>query len=291
MKGIDISTFQRNVNYKKLKEQGIEFAIIRSGYGFGKNQKDELFEIHYKGFKDVGIKVGVYHYSYADSIHRAELEAYNCLEFIKNKSYDLPIFIDMEENNVKKLGKETCTKIAKTFCNIIKNHGYVAGIYANLDWWRNYLNYEELKGYKIWVAQWNHELNADFKVDYWQYGKGQIDGIDGIVDLDKCLISSTISESKKTNEEIADEVMKGLWGNQPDRQKKLEEAGYDYNLIQEIVNIKMRENQEKNNLDRIADEVILGRWGNQPDRQTRLEQAGYNYEEVQALVNKKLKGI
>ena len=91
MKGIDISEWQENVNFSKLKEQGIEFAIIRLGYGKQINQKDSMFETYFEGLKNAGIKVGAYLYSYAYVKEGAKLEAENTLEIIKGKTFDLPI--------------------------------------------------------------------------------------------------------------------------------------------------------------------------------------------------------
>ena len=188
-KGIDLSTFQKNVDYKKLKEQGIEFAIIRCGYGKERNQKDAEFETHYRGLKSVGIKVGAYLYSYCTAVENAKLEGENCLYFISGKEFELPIFIDLEENRTKELGRVCVTQIAKTFCEIIENAGYKAGVYANLDWFRNYIDVSQLSDYSIWLAQWNDKYTADFRVDFWQYtNSGKIDGISGNVDLDYAYI-------------------------------------------------------------------------------------------------------
>lgn len=93
--------------------------------------------------------------------------------------------------------------------------------------------------------------------------------------------------AKKSNEEIAAEVLKGYWGNGADRQNKLAAAGYDYNVIQGIVNTKVSTHPapaRKTN-EQIAGEVLRGDWGNGDDRRVRLQQAGYNYEAVQAIVN------
>ena len=138
MKGIDISEWQENINYSKLKEQGIEFAIIRLGYGKQINQKDSMFETHFEGLKNAGIKVGAYLYSYAYVKEGAKLEAENTLEIIKGKQFDLPIFYDMEKSKQANLGKETLTTMANEWCRIIKNAGYKAGVYANLNWFKNY---------------------------------------------------------------------------------------------------------------------------------------------------------
>lgn len=191
MKGIDISEFQENINYSKLKEQGIEFAIIRLGYGKQINQKDSLFETHFEGLKNAGIKVGAYLYSYAYVKEGAKLEAENTLEIIKGKQFDLPIFYDMEESKQANLGKDTLTDMANEWCKIIKNAGFKTGVYANLNWFKNYLDPTKIKNDNnyIWLALWNNDENPNvsFPVDFWQYSsKGKLDGIQSFVDLNKC---------------------------------------------------------------------------------------------------------
>lgn len=241
-KGIDVSTWQKDINYNKLKEQGIEFAIIRDGYGKNKTQKDNMFEKHYNGFKNACIKIGVYHYSYMTSVEGAIQEAKTCLEFIKGKEFDLPIFLDLEEKRTANLGKEKITEGALAFCNVIKDGGYQAGVYANLNWFTNYVNPYNIieNGNKIWLAEWNNKITADFNVDFWQYSsKGQIEGIAGNVDLDYEVKEEVNPEPKpieKTVEELAKEVINGLWGNGNERYKKLTEAGYNYQVVQNKVN-------------------------------------------------------
>ena len=168
-KGIDLSKYQANVDYEKLKEDGIEFAIIQCGYGREQNQKDPMFETHYEGLKKAGIKVGAYLYSYCNNVNNAILEAENCLKFIEGKHFDLPIFYDLEETATRTLGKESVTKIAQIFCERIEQAGYKAGVYANLDWFKNYINVAEIDKYYIWLAQWSDNHSADFRVDFWQY--------------------------------------------------------------------------------------------------------------------------
>lgn len=249
IKGIDLSYAQNKVDYSKLKEQGIEFAILRCGYGKDLSQKDKMFEIHYKGCKDVGIKVGSYLYSYCTSVENAEPEAKNCLEFIKDKSFELPIFYDLEEQRTCNLGKTKVTQIAKTFCEIIEKANYKTGIYANLNWFKNYIEVNEIinKGYKIWLAQWASKPTADFKIDYWQYSsKGQVQGISGNVDMNICYDNLEIentTENKKTNEEIANEVIDGKWGNGDERKQRLSSAGYNFQEIQKIVNERLKSTQ------------------------------------------------
>ncbi len=167
-KCIDISKWNGNVNFSAIKKAGINCVIIQCGYGMVKNQKDPYFEKNYKNAKKAGLKVGVYHYSYAKSLAEIRKEAKMCLSWIKGKSFELPIYIDMEENSLASLGKSTLTKMAKEYCRLIKKSGYTAGVYANANWFRNYLNYNEIKkDYSIWLAQ--YASNKDFECDIWQY--------------------------------------------------------------------------------------------------------------------------
>lgn len=246
MKGIDISTWQTNIDYNKLKDDGIEFAIIRCGYGKNEHQKDDMFETHYAGCKKAGLKVGAYLYSYVTSVENSWKEAENCLKFIKGKQFDLPIFYDIEDKCILPLGKILITQCAIEFCKAIEKAGYKAGIYANLNWFTNYIDVSKVKNYSLWVAQWNDKCTAKFDYDFWQYtSSGKIKAIQGNVDMNICYNENykqvvDNSVNKKSNEELANEVIKGLWGNGQDRKDKLTEAGYNYNEVQKIVNEKMK---------------------------------------------------
>ena len=186
-KGIYLSVYQTNVDYMKLKEQGIEFAIIRCGYGKNSNQKDKMFEKHYTGLKYAGIKIGAYLYSYAKTVESGIQEAKNCLKFIEGKTFDLPIFYDLEDSITRQyLRNPEITECAIKFCEEIEKAGYKAGVYASLDWFKNCIDVNKLieKNYKIWLAQWSIQVTKEFKVDFWQYtSKGKIDGIVGNVDM------------------------------------------------------------------------------------------------------------
>lgn len=179
---IDVSTFQENVDFKKVKEDGIKAVIIRAGYGRETSQKDSQFETHYKNAKAEGLKVGAYWYSYADSVSDAEKEAKACIACIKSKSFDMPIYYDLEDSSQTYLGKSTLTAIAKKFCDTVKKSGYRAGVYANLNWFSNYLDYTALKkSYSIWLAQYN--VTNQLECDIWQNSStGKISGVNGNVD-------------------------------------------------------------------------------------------------------------
>ena len=179
---VDISEFQQGINFNKMKNDGIKAVIIRAGYGRESSQKDSMFESHYKNAKSENMMIGVYWYSYADSVSDAEKEAKACLECINNKSLDMPIYYDLEDNSQTKLGKAKLTEIAERFCETIKKSNYRAGVYANLNWFNNYLDYDKLKGkYSIWLAQYN--FSNELKCDIWQNSSsGHVNGYNGRLD-------------------------------------------------------------------------------------------------------------
>ena len=153
---VDISTWNTGVNYRAVRSDGIIAAILRAGYGRETSQEDSRFETHYKGCRDAGLKVGVYWYSYADSVDDAEQEARACLSVLGGRHLDLPVYFDMEESWQTSMGRGTLTAMAKRFCDTIEAGGYRAGVYSNLNWFGNYLNYDALRArYSIWLAQWS----------------------------------------------------------------------------------------------------------------------------------------
>lgn len=165
---VDVSRWNNTVDYKALKKKGITGVVIQCGYGMMSSQKDPYFESNYKKARANKMLVGVYHYSYAKSVAEAKEEAKVCLGWLKGRSLDMPIYIDMEEENLTYLGKLTLTKIAKEFCKTIEKAGYKAGVYANANWFKNNLNYSSLKkNYSIWLAQYSS--TKDYDCDIWQY--------------------------------------------------------------------------------------------------------------------------
>ena len=179
---VDVSEFQQNIDFNKMKNDGIKAVIIRAGYGREASQKDNMFESHFRNVKNANLKIGVYWYSYADSVNDAEKEAKACLECIKNKSIDMPIYYDLEDSSQIWLGKTKLTEIAEKFCETVKKSGYKAGVYANLNWFNNYLDYNKLKSkYSIWLAQYNSE--NELSCDIWQNSStGKVSGYGGNID-------------------------------------------------------------------------------------------------------------
>lgn len=224
-----------------MKQEGVEFAIIRDGFGKDANQKDSMFEKHYQGCKQAGIKVGAYHYSYCTSIDNAIKEAQNCLNYIQGKEFELPVFIDLEEQRTANLGIDNVTEIALRFCRTIESAGYKAGVYANLNWFKNYIRVEaiQLEHFKIWLAQWDvNKPTANFKYDYWQFtNKFKVAGISCDGDYtDESELNGAVDNVDNYVEKtkaMAVDVIYGKYGNGQERKNNL---GKYYNDVQNIVN-------------------------------------------------------
>lgn len=292
-KGIDVSYCQGNIDFSKIKKDEVQFAIIRSSYGWMDNQKDDKFERNYEGFKKLGIPIGAYHYSYAKTKEQAIKEAQYCLKCIKGKSFELPVFIDMEEAKCTAAGKRACTDVAKAFISTIEDSGFKSGIYTNPNWLENYLYKGEIIGkVNLWLAQWQSS-KPKYSCMIWQYnvGKsGSISGISGEIDLDYCYMdiscNSTSKNNNKTVDELADEVIAGKWSAGDERKKMLTDAGYSYTAVQNRVNEKILGSKKQlKSTEDIAKEVISGKWGSGEERKRKLAAAGYDYNAVQLLVN------
>ena len=185
IKCIDISVYQQNIDFKKLKDSGIEFVIIRAGFGKVANQKDKLFESHYANAKKAGLKIGCYHYTYAKSVQEAEQEATVFLEWIKGKTFEYPIYFDIEDASLQNLDRQLLTNIVLTWCGKVQSAGYYVGIYANHDWFMNRLDLEKLKGFDKWLAHWVAVPKWDNSFGgLWQYGLTRVDGYNGDIDGD-----------------------------------------------------------------------------------------------------------
>ena len=185
-KGIDVSKWQGRIDWSLVKSDGIQFAMIRSTFGWGKGSEDFLFETNYENAKKVDMPVGVYHYSYARTPEEAVMEADFCHSVIKGKKFEYPVAYDMEESGVASLGKERVSAIAKAFCERMESYGYYVCIYANKHWLDNYFNDEIFENYDIWLAQWATKPTFEKVYGIWQKSsKGRVSGINGYVDLNE----------------------------------------------------------------------------------------------------------
>ena len=211
IRGIDVSEWQGNINWQSVKNSGVKFAMLRSGWSTGvdnpqTHEIDQRFYENVKNAKAVNMPIGVYHYSYARSVDEARQEAEHCLSIIKKSgcAYEYPIVFDIEDKRILEATQENkriITDMVKAFCNRIEQAGYYAAFYTNLDWLDNYLYSNELLGkYDLWLAQWNIESPSK-PCGIWQYSsEGYVPGIDGKVDLDYAYIDyPSLMKSHKLN--------------------------------------------------------------------------------------------
>lgn len=310
--GVDLSQWQKGISIAKVKAEGAKFAILRAGYtGYGNGVskvKDECFENFYSQCKAQGLGVGAYWYSCATTYDHGKAEAeYMYTNCLKGKSFEYPIAIDVEDTHHQApAGKSAVTNAIKGFCEYLEAKGYYVAIYSSSSWFTSRMNVNDLTAYDKWVANWSASKPSTPTAGLWQFGgstnKLRSTNIAGMtVDQNyayydypgimkskglngfKADGSSTPTTPGKSVDELANEVLAGLWGNGDDRKSRLTSAGYDYSAVQARVNELMGDS--KKSVDEIAKEVVAGAWGNGEDRKTRLTQAGYNYSEVQAKVN------
>ncbi len=186
LKGIDVSHHNGTVDWDKVKADGIEFAILRCGYGRKSvRQIDRQFERNYHECKRVGIPVGVYHYSYAKNADDARLEADFMLELIAGKQFEYPVIFDIEDKGQEAFGKDVLTDITVAFCEKIEAADWYVSIYSNPDWFTNKLDLERLKPYDKWLAHWASQpkWGSEFG-GLWQYtDSGRVNGIETAVDM------------------------------------------------------------------------------------------------------------
>ena len=218
-KGIDVSEFQGKIDWEKVKNDGIEFAILRCGYGMDfSNQDDVEYERNANECERLGIPYGVYLMSYANTVEKARSEAKHVLRLIEGRKISLGVWYDIEDNGTSgAINKESLTNIINTFCNTIKNAGYKVGVYANLNWLENKIEKTIKDNYDIWVAQYYSKCEYEGKYIMWQHtSSGKVNGISTNVDMnilyeDLPVINNNDNNNSKTNNsEIVKSLQKAL---------------------------------------------------------------------------------
>lgn len=189
--GIDISVWQGDIDWSKVKQAGVEFAMIRAGARG--TEEGDLFEdskaqANYAGAVDAGIKVGAYFFSQAITVEEAVAEANYLLEIIWDWDVQMPLVFDWEfvdsDARTGKMDPRTLTDCARAFCETVKNAGYTPMIYFNTNQSFDMLYLAELKEYDFWLAQYDTVLRYPYKIDMWQYSEtGTVPGITGNVDI------------------------------------------------------------------------------------------------------------
>jgi GH25 family lysozyme M1 (1,4-beta-N-acetylmuramidase) len=247
--GIDVSEHQGIIDWNVAKGH-IDFAILRLGWIGNKNNHtiDKQFERNYNECKRLGIPVGIYVYCYSASEDAMISGANWTIQKMNGRKLELPVYIDMEDNSIASLGKSKLTDMVFAFNQVIEKAGYWAGVYANRNWYDNYLNKDTIKKrFTTWIAHYGtSEDKYKGQYDMMQYSSsGKVSGISGNVDVNRMY----------------------------------------RDLISDINNVEDVKKPVQKSVDELAQEVIDGKWGNGEDRKVRLTNAGYNYAEVQARVN------
>ena len=297
IKGIDVSEFQGDIDWNKVRADGIEFAILKLAniYDYDTNYKDSKFDTNYKEAKKRGIKIGAYIYNYCNTVDTLKKGLEWAIGKLDGRKLDLPLYLDMEDKDIQGETKASLTEQCNEFAKYVESKGYRAGVYANVNWLKNELNPNDFdKDISVWVAQYYKECQYTGKYDIWQYASnGKVSGISGNCDMNYLYNEDIIKESsstettdKKSVDELAQEVIDGKWGDGEDRKKRLEAAGYNYNAVQNRVNEMLA--KPKKSVTEVAKDVINGKYGNGDERKKKLEAEGYDYDQVQAKVNQLL---
>lgn len=199
--GIDVSSYQKDIDWQLVKEDGVEFAFLRIGYrGYGAEGKlcaDEYFVQNYEAAHDAGIDLGVYFFSQATSVAEAVEEAEFVLSLLENRTLEYPIVFDWENiytgdpediPRTDDMMPQTLTLSAIAFCEAVKDAGYEAMIYTNKKLATIKYDLRQLSDYPVWLAYYDTDLDYYYDFDIWQYGTAQVDGIEGEVDVNIAII-------------------------------------------------------------------------------------------------------
>lgn len=188
--GIDVSKWQGNIDWKKVKADGIDFAMIRLGYGSADGKScgiDSYFEKNVANAIAAGVDIGCYFYSYALSVDAAKREAEYVVSVLSKYKgvFTYPVAFDLEDKSQVALGKNVLTDMVIAFGDTIEKAGYYCSLYSNLNWLKNYLDDSRLKRFDHWLAQWASKPTYTGAFGMWQSSStGKVNGISGNVDTD-----------------------------------------------------------------------------------------------------------
>lgn len=313
--GIDVSAWQSDIDFKKVKKSGYEFVIIKAGGNDAAFYTDSRFESNYTKAKKAGLKIGAYYFVNRDfSSKNAQKLAEVFYNIVKNKTFDFPLFIDVETTPTS--AKATVTTGVNIFCNYLRKKGYKSGVYASavsgfVD--RIDVKYLNPCVYK-WVASYSYKPSAvGSEYCLWQKSStGRVNGINGNVDINECYVDFKSAKTTPANKALtiddihnkyyeiykryASDVISGKYGNGTERKNKLVSLNIDYNYCQSIVNeiinksAKTAKETAKTKYNKITNDIISGKYGNGEKRFTNLKNANFDYTYAQMLVNNILKG-
>ncbi len=221
--GIDVSKWNKTIDWEKVKEAGVEFAIIRCGYrgaSTGALVLDPMYEQNIRGAIEADIPVGVYFFTQAVDEVEAVEEASMVIRLIEDYDVDYPVFLDSESaggrGRADGLEAEERTRIHKAFLDTVKASGYETGIYGSRNWLNEQVDMEELSDYRTWLAEYAEIPAYDGYYHMWQYtSKGSVDGIETRVDLNLCYMNIDTSINHAKGAAGYSGVVSGDSGNVP----------------------------------------------------------------------------
>lgn len=253
--GVDVSHYQGKIDWKEVAADNKKFAILKAMYEAQSHRKDEFFEENYRQCGIYGIARGVYIFIASASIKDPQGDANALLKHLGDRPLEYGIWLDFEADVLRAQGKNKIRELAYVYAKAFRSAGYYCGIYCNKDWYDNVIHDDLKKDFDFWIARYPKDDKGIYnpasslrpaytQAVAWQYSsRGFVPGIrtrcDLDVDFDGVVNLIAKTPYKKTNEEIAKEVLEGKWGSKttnPNRKTMLIRAGYDYNAIQKIVN-------------------------------------------------------
>lgn len=216
IKGIDVSSYQGEIDWKTVDDYGMGFAILRITEK--SNARDSQFENNYAGCIQHGIPVGVYKYSYALTVAEIQQEAEKVVDVLDGRPLDFPVWLDLEWSEQRKLSESALTALIKTFWSVITAAGYKFGIYCNMDWYDNVIPDDAKNKYDFWIARypanddgWLQERLRPSVGVGWQYSsKAKIPGINGNVDRDVFYKDYSEDEEQETTGMTKDEAIQAV---------------------------------------------------------------------------------
>ena len=193
VKGIDVSMWQGDVDFNKVKAAGYDFVIIRcNNWDNGLNcvVVDPYFEQNYARAKAAGLAVGAFYFTWQNSVLGARKDAELCLELIRGKQFEYPVYYDLEWQKSFAQGRSVCSAMVETFCGALEEAGYFAGLYISRSPLQGYITTDVAKRYALWIAEYDvNKPNYNGTYGMWQYSKtGRVPGVGVNVDLDECYV-------------------------------------------------------------------------------------------------------
>ena len=251
--GIDVSHHNGVIDWAKVAKAGMKFVIMKCQYEAQSHRIDETFEYNYEQAGLNGLARGVYIYIARSSMSDMEGDAMALLGHLKGRKLEYGIWLDLEDKTVEVKGKNYIRGLAETYIRIFRNAGYYVGIYCNRAWYFNLIHDDLKSNYDFWIARYPKNDTGIYNPDSslkpsvkmavaWQYSsKGHVNGIRTNVDMnvDYDGVINLTKPDRKTNMQIAQEVLDGKWGTKytrPTRRQQLMAAGYNYDQIQYLVN-------------------------------------------------------